>query len=29
MNTRKKLFDICGNVINKDTYQFINILSII
>ena len=26
-DTRKKLFDICGNVINKDSYQFINILS--
>jgi len=27
-NTRKKLFDICGNVISKDTYKFINILSL-
>ena len=27
-DTRKKLFDICGNVINKESYQFINILSI-
>ena len=25
--TRKNLFDICGNLINKDKYQFINILS--
>ena len=26
-DTRKKLFDICGNIINKESYQFINILS--
>ena len=25
--TRKNLFDICGNITNKDKYQFINILS--
>ena len=25
--TRKQLFDICGNLINKEKYQFINILS--
>ena len=26
-NNRKNLFDICGNIINKENYPFINILS--
>ena len=26
-DNRKNLFDICGNFINKEKYQFINILS--
>jgi hypothetical protein len=26
-DNRKKIFDICGNIINKDTYPFITILS--
>ena len=26
-DNRKKMFDICGNIINKDTYPFITILS--